>query len=999
MVNQYKSPIPYRSFKGKKMGISLTFLASLLLFSVGLFAQDATIKGKVIDSGTGETLPGVNIVVKGTSNGTATDSNGEFSLSVPANGTILASFVGYKTSEIAINGRTTIDISLESDIETLTEVVVVGYGSVEKKDVTGMIAKVDTKDFNKGLINAPDQLLTGKVAGLQITPNGEPGGQASIRLRGPSINGEYPLIVVDGVPLDGGGGGVAGSRNPLNFINNSDIADITVLKDASASAIYGARGANGVIIITTKSGKTGKPVVSYDGSYSGSFYTNKPDILSSDNYRAIVKKKAPQEFDNLGTANTDWLKEVTQYASSTQHNISLNGGTKKIKYFTSANYLLNNGVLRFTRNEKINLSGKVNFKLLKDKLDITVGEKFGHTNDLFGPNVMGGAVAFDPTQPVYDASNVDRGGYFQWGNPLATTNPVSSQDLQHNTGTTTRSLTNLNLKYEIPYITGLSVNVNAGYDHNKGNYNSYVDPKAKESLGNGGSTYDQNQKRVSQLYDLFGNYKKTFGNHKIDLTVGYGLQKFTTTQDNVSSDSLLFPNTTDVVIPVTKEVNAIESYFARLNYDFGGKYLITASIRRDESSKFGPAVRKGYFPAVAVAWRILEENFASGLATVFDELKFRGSYGVTGNDQIQNYQYATYYYPSVQGGSYQFGNQYIPTLRPKGVDPDIKWEETVSTNIGIDAGFLNGRLTASLDYYDKTTNDVLFQIAVPVGSNLSDVVTTNIGTNKNRGVELTLTAVAVDKTDFKWNLSFNASYNKNTITKLDNLQGNDLTNFIGYRTGGISGDVGQVIQVKRVGYPINSFLTYKHKRNADGSLVLDTDGDGIQEPLEMYEDINNDQIINEKDLVLDKKPFPTVIMGLTSSMTYKKFDFSITLRSNIGNSVYNNVSSANGFYQRLTQSGVTNNVHASVLETNFKEKQLFSDYYVQDGSFLKVDNISIGYNFDNLSFGKIRAYVTGQNIAYLTSYKGVTPEVDGGIDNNVYPRSLTVSIGVNATFK
>lgn len=987
----------------KKEGIMFWVLSLLisLVFTMQASAQTILIRGKVTESATGDALPGVNILIKGTSTGTTTDINGAFSINAPPDATLVISFIGFSTKEVPVNNQASLSIGLESSAQTLSEVVVIGYGSVEKKDVTGGVAKVTSADFNKGLINGADQLIDGKVAGLQIVNNGDPGGGSAIRLRGVSINGEFPLVVVDGVPLDAGGGGAVGGRNPLSLINPSDIEDITVLRDASASAIYGARGANGVIIVTTKSGKSGKMRINYDGIYSASFFTRKPDFLSPQEFRQAINAKAPQALPTLGTANTEWMNEVTQLAQNTQHTISLSGGKNKTVYFGSANYFLNNGVLRFTRNERLNLSAKVDQKFLNDDLTLTLNTKNTFTWDLYGPNVIGIAAGYDPTRPV---RNPD-GTFFQWPQVLAPANPVSSQELTDNTGNTFRTLTNLMVQYNLPFVDGLSFRANFGIDYIEGNYTGLTFPTTKGAIDNqtGGSKLEQDQTKTNQLYEYYLTYKKQFQRHGVEATAGYAWQNFKSDFNQISGDSLKlidgeYESTylrDTVSFPVE---NRLISFFGRVNYEYAGKYILTASIRKDGSTRFGPSNRWGLFPAVAVAWRVLEENFAGGLQNVFNELKLRASWGVTGNEQIGDYLYATYYYPSFQGASYQFGNQYSPTIRPTGVDPNIKWEETVSTNIGVDAGFFGGRLTASLDFYNKDVKDLIFKIAVPAGTNLSDRIVTNIGEVNNKGVELILTGVAYNRSDFKWNLSYNISYNKNRIVKLDNLVGENLKNFAGYESGGIAGDVGQFIQRRKVGHPIDAFYVLEHKRNPDGSLVLDVNGDGFQDDIEMYVDQNEDGVINENDFIIYKKPNPDVIMGLTSNMTYKKWDIAFTLKASIGNYVYNNTASANGYFVRLTEV-VTNNIHSSAFETGFKEKQLFSDYYVQNASFLKLTNITFGYNFDEFSFGRVRAFLTAQNVLTITGYKGVDPEIFGGIDNNLYPRSITISAGVNVSFK
>jgi len=990
----------YRALNGK-MFLSLAWFTFLFISSIALMAQNVSIKGKVTDADTKEPLPGTNILLKGTNVGTTTDLNGEYTINAPADGILIISFIGYKTQEINVGSRTLISTELSLDAETLSEVVVIGYGTIEKKDATGSLVNISTKEFNKGLVTSPDQLINGKVAGLQIASNGDPGGGAAIRLRGSSINGQTPLFVVDGVVLAEEGGGVVGGRNPLNFINPSDIENVTVLKDAQATAIYGARGANGVILITTKSGKAGKPQFSYDGFASVSFFSRKPDFLSPAEFRQAIVAKAPQKLDELGDANTDWLDEVTRPALSTQHTISVSGGIDKTLYRASINFLHNQGVLLKTDHTRVNFQAQVIQKLLDDKLTLTLNTKNGITRDQFGAGVLSAAASFDPTRSVYDANNVASGGFFQWeSNTNATGNPVAQIEQTSNKGRTYRNLTSLAIKYEIPFIKGLSFNANLAYDYNKGRNVYTQSALSRDSRINGwGNIYSRpTTVRKNQLYEYFGNYSKTLGKHKFDLTAGYAWQNFRLENELVYSDE------SDRLDPVVDEPyveNRLISFFGRATYDFGGKYLLAGSLRRDGSTRFGPDNRWGLFPAASVAWRILEESFAAPLTNVFTELKFRASYGVTGNEQIRDYQYATYYRPNLPGAAYQFGDQYVSTLTPNGADKGLKWEENISSNIALDASILEGRFTFTIDYYRRDVRDLIFTISPPAGSVPDDQLTTNIGNVTNRGIELTTNVVAIDKKDLKWNFSFNASYNVNEIVKLDNLQGDDLADFPGYRTGGIEGDIGRQIQIRKVGLPIDAFFVYKHKRNPDGSLVLDTNGDGIQSKIEMYEDINGDGIINEKDLVAYRQPQPKVLIGFTSNLTYKKWDLALTLRGSFGNYVYNNLASANGVFERLSIP-VINNIHASAFETGFKNRQsenVFSDYYVQNASFLKVDNITLGYNFGKISeFNFLRAYVTAQNPLIITPYDGIEPETFGGIENNPYPRSTTITLGINATF-
>lgn len=977
----------------KKLSIAL-FLVGLAVLALPAQAQDRSVSGNIADP-SGESVPGATILEKGTQNGVITDFDGNFKITLSSdNATLSISFVGYKSQDVEVGTRTTLNVVLEEDIEQLAEVVVIGYGSVEKKDVTGTVALVDEKEFNKGIIGSPEKLLTGKVAGLQIESGGEPGAGSNIRLRGISINGQNPLFVIDGVPISPDG--VAGGRNPLNFMNPADVESITVLKDASAAAIYGSRGANGVIIITTKNGSKGKLKLSYDGSYTVSKFTKTIDILSPSQYREAIFDKAPQELSNLGTANTNWIDEVLQVANGTNQNIAVSGGGKSTNYFVSFNYLDNNGVMRGTRNQSTTLSLKLKQKLFNDNLIIGLNTKNGFTKDDFSPNVIGGASRFDPTRPVLDPTDTMFAGYWQWSDALATANPVAEQDLNDQKGNTFRTLSNLDLEYKLPFVEGLSLKANIGYDRNEGEYHSVKSQYDKgNAINNRGiSVKDEADLKTSFLSEYYADYTNHFESidSKLNIIGGYSWQNFKTDFTQLGGDNavmingVLVPTDTTSMQPSTVE-NRLISFFGRASFDLKDKYLITASLRRDGSTRFGDSNKWGWFPSAAVAWRILNEDFAAGLTGLFSDLKLRVGYGTTGNQEIPDYRYSTFYKYGQPTAAYQFGDEYVLTLRPKGVDPDIKWEETVSTNFGLDAGMYEGRLNFSLEYYIKNVNDLLFEIAVPAGSNLSDQVLTNIGQVENKGFELTANGVLYDRDNFNWNLGLNFSTNKNIIKKIDN---NTDPNFGGYNVTGISGDVGQTIQVLKAGEEAFAFKTYKHK--------YDNSGEPIFGPMiDMYEDINGDGQINELDLVIGESPNPDFLIGITSNMSYKSWDLSFTLRGSAGNYVYNNVSSSMGYFELLTDR-VTNNIHISAYETNFKTRQLHSDYYVEDASYLKLDNITLGYNFDKVKFARIKAYLTGQNVFTLTKYSGVEPEIFNGVDNNLYPRSTTVILGVNASF-
>lgn len=993
-------------------------LFQVRLMTIGIFLLSATlaigqmtISGTVLDKEEGFGLPGVNVSIKDKSIGTNTDFDGKYTLKAEEGDLLLFSFVGYETQEFpVVAGVTVMDASLSPAAALLDEVVVVGYGAVVKKDLTGVVTKVGEEDFNKGVIESPEKLLVGKVAGLQISSNGEPGGKSRLRLRGGSgLDAESsPLIVVDGVPLDTRE--LASGRNPLNFINAADVADVTVLKDASAAAIYGSRGANGVIIITTKSGKKGKPKINYSGYYSSAEFAGQPSILSAQDFRSAIFAKAPQKESALGDANTNWVEEITQRASGQQHNLSVSGGTNKINYFVSLNHQINNGVLRTSRNQNSNATINLGTKLFKDQLIINVKSKTGYTKDRFSPDVMGAAYTFDPTQPVFDETS-KFGGYFQWDDPLAVNNPVSTLMLTEENGVTTRSLNSIDLEYKLPFLEGLSWKANLSYDYITGSKNKLQDTLLKDGsiFDRGGALFQEELRNYTTLLETYGVYKTKIQNDKgkIDFTLGYSWQDFD--QENRWTDGNgLVPDNSDIGFMPTVDVkpdsflvhNRLISFFTRLNYTYDERYLLTLSLRRDGSSRFGTSNRWGLFPAVALGWRILEEDFAEGLNNTFSNLKLRISYGVTGNENIEDFLYATFYSYGTADAAYQFGDEFVNTLRGTGVDPNIKWEGTSSLNLGVDFGVLNNRLSGSLELYQKTTNDLLFTVAAAAFTNLSDRILTNISELENRGVELSLEGYVLDRDKLDWNVGFNVAYNQTEITKLDN---SNLPEFLGYETGNISGDIGQTIQILKVGEPVGAFRTYRHLLDANGNPLPDKDNneDGVADLLDMYEDINTDGIINENDLVVNRKAAPDWMFGLTSNVTYGNFDLSFTLRANVGNYVYNNVASSTGYFNRLSDR-VTNNIDESAFRTNFKDKQLKSDYYIENASFLKLDNVSLGYSFQDLAFiNNLRLYLTAQNIFTLTGYSGLDPELpqfNNGIDNNIYPVSRVFLFGLNASF-
>lgn len=977
-------------------------LVAALLLCTASFAQ-RTITGTVTDAQNGEPLIGANVLVAGTSSGTITDFDGTYSLDVPEGYTELEfSYTGYKAQKVTIGASGVIDVALAAG-EVLDEVVVIGYGSVKKEDATGSLTAVGNEDFNKGALVSAENLITGKVAGVQITPSATPGGGGNIRIRGGTTTGNNaPLIVIDGVPVGNG-------ANLAFYVSPSDVETFTVLKDASATAIYGSRGANGVIMVTTKRGSKGsKPRFTYNGFASFASPTKSLPVLSPAEFRNVVTFVAPNRIEDIGPERTDWFEEISRETTFGQnHDLAVSGGGENFAYRISTNYQKVEGVVRPYEAERIGFGLALDLSLLNDQLNIAANVKANFNERINDLGAIGNAWTFDPTQPVLDLNNTAFGGYFEYGEALTPRNPVSTIEQQNSIFQEFGSISNLEFEYTPDFIPGLSGKVNFGYDIDNNN-NRFFSPTTYTNLlvGNRNGSININDGRfVNLLFDAYLNYKFDVGtNQNFDITAGYSYQDFTTTGNNIDA----FNIDTDIfgfnsLAPATMfestsfEVdNRLIGVFGRLQYSLLDRYLLTLTVRRDGSSRFGEENRWGTFPSAALGWRILQEPFAAGLANTFSDLKLRVGYGITGNQEIGDFQFLPVYQVSDLRARYQFGDQFVSSIRPNGYDAGLKWEETTQFNVGLDFGFSNGRINGTIEYYYKKTDDLLFTVNVPAGTNLTDRVLTNIGELENQGVELTLNATILTDSEFTWDLGFNASYNQNEIVSVDGSAG-------GVLTGGIQGGVGNTVQVLRAGFPFQSFLLFDHKLDANGNpLVDDVDHneDGVVDLADMYEDLNADGIVNDQDRRPIENPLPDVIMGLTSNMYYKNFDLSFTLRANIGNFVYNNNASALGFYNLLDiRPSHLNNLHVSVLQTGFNNPQFFSDVYLEDASFVRLDNITLGYTFPNLPDGlSLRLYGTAENWFVLTEYGGLDPEFVNGIDNNAYPRQKRFVFGATLGF-
>ena len=960
-----------------------TFLNSLLVllfFIPSILLAQSTVSGTVTDKANALPLPGVNILVKGTSVGTTSDFDGNYTISAKSGDVIVFSYVGFKTQEITYNGQSKLNVTLTEDAAQLDEIVLIGYGSTTKQDATGAVEKISTEEFNKGAIVSPEQLLAGKSAGVRVTSNnGAPGGGSEIRIRGGaslSANNS-PLIVVDGLPLDQRG--VQGVRNQLNAINPNDIEDFVVLKDASATAIYGSRASNGVILITTKKGSANTPIkFEYDLKASSSQVNDYVDVLDATQFRAIAETDTNYNASLLGNSNTNWQKEIYQTAIGAIHNLTVSKGYEHFNYRINYNHTSQQGVLTGDLYERNALNLSFVQRLLNNDLKLTLTTKGILDDNKYADNgAIGAAVAFDPTQSVYNAD----GTYFQYtGENLAPINPVFTLENNNNRARNKRNITNFNLDYKFWFLKELTFNLNAGIDYSELNGKQFNAARPTNSASfpykNFYSGFNRNT-----LLDFYFNYKNNLEliNAKIDLTAGHSYQEFFIKSKQTETETA----TTLVVRTPVINRNALESYFARVSFDIADKYLISASYRRDGSSRFGPKNRWSSFPGVSVGWKLTNEDFLKD--SFFSSLKLRAGWGKTGQQEIgANYGYLGVYTPGRNDASVQIGDIFVNTLRPEEFDENLKWEETSQYNLALDFGFFNDRLTGTVDAYYRETEDLLATVPTPAGSNLSDLLTTNVGSVLSKGIELSLNGELAKSENFNWDLGVNVTLQENKITKLS--LGND-PNFL-IAQGGISGGVGNNIQLWREGLDPSTFYVFRQ--------VYDNAGNPIEGA---YVDVNGDNQITEADKQAYKKASPDVFAGLTNTLTYKNLDFSFTFRGSFGNYMYNNVASDRGNITTVNNApgNYYPNAHVSVLSTNFNNQNLFSDLYLQRADFVKLDNISIGYLVpgEKITF---RASLTATNVLTITKYDGLDPEISNGIDNNFYPRPQMYVLGLNFTF-
>jgi TonB-dependent starch-binding outer membrane protein SusC len=995
-----------------KLKLLCTILAAWAF--LGISAQQVIVTGVVTDAKDGSTMPGVNVVIEGTTQGTVTDLDGKYSLKVDnANAVLSFSFLGYITQKIPVGSQTSINAQLVEELTKLEEIVVIGYGTVKKSDATGSVAAVTSKDFNKGLVGTPQELIAGKVAGVVITSNdGSPMGELTMRIRGgSSLNASNdPLIVIDGVPVDNAK--ISGSSNPLLSINPNDIESFNILKDASATAIYGARAANGVIMIITKKG-TKDLKISYSSRLSISQIPKTISVLSADEFRKIVQERYDTSISKLlGTANTNWQDKIYQSAFSNDQNITFsNSLTKKAPYRVSLGYTNNEGILKTNKVQRYTASLNFNPKLFNDLLSLNINTKAAYSDINFGnTDAIGAAVRFDPTQPVMNG-NTRWGGYTTWtvdhtidgeAQPLGTQNPVALLDLTSNTSVVKRSISNIQGDLKVPGVPDLHVNFNLAYDWQRGKGHKNIDSIAGwlyDPKHGGGQKNPYDETTKMQLGELFLNYSLPVKaiSSKFEIMAGTSEQHFWKTKsDSTTNFSGSFVNKSQLI---TKTEYYIVSYYGRFNYNLLDRYLLTFTLRRDGTSRFSPDNRWGLFPSAALAWKIKNEPFMQNLM-IFSDLKLRLGYGVTGQQDVlvnspkENYPYLPTYTQSTSNTGYFFGNTLYKTYRPNAYDANIKWEETVTSNIGIDVGILNNRITSAIDYYFRKTSDLINDVPISAGTNFSNSIFSNIGNMENKGIEFTIDAKIISTRDVTWAFNYNIAYNSTKITKL--TLRNDPS-YIGNFdiNSGISGGVGSKIQIYTVGYPPSSFFALKQVYDSKGNPI-----EGVYVRM-----INNGKAVSWNDqsnMYRYKKKSPDALMGISSSLLYKDWTISCSGRISLGNYVYNNVASNYGVYYNLYHANADNleNIVSQANRTKFVNAQYFSDFYIENASFFRMDNITLGYNFNNVTSKKLNIYlnISAQNVFVITNYHGLDPEVSNGIDNNFYPRPRTYLFGCNVEF-
>jgi iron complex outermembrane receptor protein len=975
------------------------FLVLLIPFWGVSYAQAQSgpmkVTGKIIDE-TKQPMIGVTVAMKGSAGGAVTDMDGNFSLNVPATVKELqVSYIGYKTMILPIPVSHIMSIQMVPDSKELNDVVVIGYGTQRRSDLTGAVSTVSSKDFNGGMINSPEQLINGKVSGVEIVNGGgSPTDGSTIRIRGgASLNASNdPLIVIDGVPLEVSGS-IAGSGNFLSLINPNDIASMTVLKDASSTAIYGSRASNGVILITTKKGTAGKPKINFSTTNSLQVRTKTADMLSySDFLNVINTEGSDAQKALLGNTDTNWNNKIYQKAFGTENNFSISGKAAHfMPYRVSLGYYNQDGILKTDNAERYTANTNLSPSFFNNDLKLTLSLKGSVNNNRFAnQNAIWGGATYNPTLPVYSGNN-DFGGYTEaidaTGTPVtnAVRNPLGLLKQTKSKGNVKRVIGNFDVDYKLHFFPDLKVHATLGYDYAEGKSSYYVPAAATSYYTSGGADYDYGKQRLTnKLFTTYLTYNKYLENLKssIEITAGYDFQKWMNKQD-----AYVLYNASGVAqstAAATDQRHALLSYYGRINYSFDSKYLLTATMRRDGSSRFSSANRWGTFPSLALGWRVTQEPFLKD-NSILSNLKLRLSYGVTGQqDGIGNYGYVPVYTQSQEGAEYQFGDTYYRTYRPEAYVSNLKWETTTSYNVGVDFGFLKDRITGSFDYYTRKTKDLLATVPSPAGANFNKQITTNVGNVNSHGFEISLNATPIKAKDYSWDVSFNASYQKMKVTNLSLVKGASATNVL----VGNSIDSYQVM-VLTEGYEPYMYYVYHQLYDKNGK------------PIEgAYADLNHDGVINSSDLYRYHSRTPDWILGFSTSFSYKKWTLGASFRAELGNYLYNGMAMNTGAFGTVSYNAYQlNNMSHSYLKTGFNSRQYLSDYYVENASFLKMDNLSLSYDFGKISkWCSLHASVMLQNVFTITKYSGVDPEVYDGIDMSFYPRPRTCSLSLGFDF-
>lgn len=1044
---------------------------SLLLFVGAVAYAQTTVTGTVVDAANDEPIIGASVLVVGTTTGTITDFDGNFTISTSSDATLQVSYMGYKTQEVPVAGQKVLKVVLHEDNELLDEVVVVGYGVVKKGDATGSVTAIKPDDMNKGLVTNAQDMLSGKIAGVNVTSaDGTPGGAANIRIRGgSSLNASNsPLIVIDGLAMDNNG--IQGVANPLSMVNPNDIESFTVLKDASATAIYGSRASNGVIIITTKKGAKGsKPQITYNGNVSFGILTERMETLSGDEIRAYAQalghKASKTQY--LGSANTNWQDQVYRTAISTDHNVSIAGGTKNMPYRVSLGYTDQNGTIKTSNMQRVTASFNLAPSFLDNHLTFNINAKGMYIYNRYADGgVVGGSLSMDPTAPVYgemtdmngnvlgaSTADLDKffGGFYQrtksstYGDPTwpytnnaqTTANPLATLKQKNDRAHAGSFVGNIEADYKVHGFEDLRIHANFGADYSYGKQTTTISPYSYSNHYFGYEGYTEKHKYNIQ-FNAYAQYYKDFSETQhFDVMVGYESQYFNNdyftdgagTYQMTNSDATLAGQDYNRYTNNGCSDNAIQSFYGRMNWNGWDQILLTATFRADGSSRFakydshGKNARWGMFPSVALGWKI-KETFLKDV-NALNDLKLRLGYGITGQQDIgQDYYYMPSYVLSLDHAYYPVGGagNGVPgapvyySYRPSEYNQDLTWEKTTTYNAGIDFAVLNNRISGNLDYYYRSTRDLINKVSVPAGTNFKNMIVSNVGSLSNMGVEFAINGVLIDRKNFKWDLGYNVAWNNNKITELISGEGENYY----IETGGISSGTGNTIQAHKVGYAASSFLVYETTK------VQDAEGRSYLAVV----DRNHDGKVTSDDKYIYKSPDAKVTMGLQSKWQFYGVDLGITLRAALGNYVYNDVlagnmlwaqtdkiySAQNGGYHGLLRNvynlywgrdglrvqpdnmvGVLYDESGKVTGTAPFSDWYASDYFVEKASFLRIDNITLGYTFKKPNLNA-RVFATVSNPCVFSKYRGLDPEVFGGIDNNIYPRSMTTVIGVSMQF-